>query len=79
MQVKYWFTLNEPATFSIQGYNGFFSPAVPTNASAPYQANRVLLLAHANAYRLYNRKYKPMHKGELLRMKRAVSDDQLSK
>lgn len=30
MQVKYWFTFNEPASFITQAYAlGFFAPVVP--------------------------------------------------
>ena len=102
-RISYWMTFNEPASFIINGYNGFIAPVVPVctecewfmtwvgrNVCAmfrafrrqvgailresfpailpipgPYTANRIMLLAHANAYRLYYKKYRDTQFGQV--------------
>jgi beta-glucosidase/6-phospho-beta-glucosidase/beta-galactosidase len=72
-RVKYWITLNEPWTYSINGYlaGGVFAPGrcsdeVPkcvknggggNNATEPYIVSHNLILSHAKAVQTYRTKY----------------------
>ncbi|CAI0556661.1 unnamed protein product [Linum tenue] len=75
-RVKKWCTLNEPYSYSINGYNGgSFAPGhcsrymgnctVGNSATEPYTVAHNLLLSHAAAVRLYKSKYQPTQKGEI--------------
>lgn len=56
-RVKNWITLNEPWVVSILGYGeGVFAPGRKSH-SEPYLAAHHLLLAHANAVKLYRTKF----------------------
>lgn len=68
-RVKHWITLNEPVTFTTQGYgNGLFAPGrcskwLPFNCSEgdsstePYLVTHHQILAHAAAVKVYRDKY----------------------
>ncbi|KAE8737238.1 glycoside hydrolase-like, partial [Frankliniella occidentalis] len=64
--IKHWVTLNEPNTHCLLVYNGLFPPG---SASSNYAAADMYtcihheILAHATAYRLYERKYKEQQGG----------------
>ncbi|XP_050532048.1 lactase/phlorizin hydrolase-like [Daktulosphaira vitifoliae] len=67
-KVKYWTTINEPKMVS-EGYGGLYSfaPRMGKNYSGlgDYMAIHNLLLAHAKAYRLYEKNYKPTQQGQI--------------
>ncbi|XP_048443357.1 beta-glucosidase 24 [Pyrus x bretschneideri] len=73
-KVKHWITLNEPQTYSVQGYTvGAFAPGRCSNhtkckeggnsATEPYLAAYHQLLAHATAVKVYRDKYQATQKG----------------
>ncbi|XP_050129399.1 beta-glucosidase 24-like isoform X2 [Malus sylvestris] len=73
-KVKHWITLNEPQTYSVQGYTvGTFAPGRCSNhtkcteggnsATEPYLAAYHQLLAHATAVKVYRDKYQASQKG----------------
>ncbi|CAL2253760.1 unnamed protein product [Prunus armeniaca] len=76
-RVKYWTTLNEPYTYSINGYVlGCYAPGRCSNwqklnctggnsAIEPYLVTHHLLLAHAAAANLYKNKFQAYQKGEI--------------
>ncbi|CAN1263492.1 Vicianin hydrolase (Fragment) [Linum perenne] len=75
-RVKHWCTLNEPYTYSVNGYNGgTMAPGrcsryignctVGNSATEPYIVAHNLLLSHAAAVRLYKAKYQATQKGEI--------------
>ncbi|XP_048232013.1 vicianin hydrolase isoform X2 [Ricinus communis] len=75
-RVKHWCTLNEPYSFSINGYNGgTFAPGRCSNyvgnctagdsSTEPYLVAHHLLLSHASAVRLYKAKYQATQKGQI--------------
>lgn len=75
-RVKYWFTLNEPLTYCLNGYTiGTHAPGRCSNyagnctsgnsATEPYIVAYHLILAHADAVKVYREKYKPYQKGEI--------------
>lgn len=67
--MKYWITLNEPVIFTVRGYDtGAFAPGRCSkfmewkckegdSATEPYNVTHNLLRAHAEAARIYKRKY----------------------
>jgi beta-glucosidase/6-phospho-beta-glucosidase/beta-galactosidase len=63
-QVKWWITLNEP-NYIAMGYGPEtrYPPSVNAEGIGDYMAIHTLLLAHANAYRLYNRQFRKTQKG----------------
>ncbi|CAN0900466.1 Vicianin hydrolase (Fragment) [Linum grandiflorum] len=75
-RVKHWCTLNEPYTYSVNGYNGgTMTPGrcsryvgnctVGNSATEPYIVAHNLLLSHAAAVRLYKTKYQASQKGQI--------------
>ncbi|KAK2973622.1 hypothetical protein RJ640_022270 [Escallonia rubra] len=75
-RVKYWVTLNEPLSFSVNAYTtGTFAPGRCSNyvgnctqgnsATEPYVVAHHLLLSHAAAVKLYKEKYQGSQKGEI--------------
>jgi len=67
-RVKHWITLNEPLSYSMNGYaSGTFAPGRCSSyvgnctkgdsATEPYIVAHNLLLAHATAVKLYRQKY----------------------
>jgi beta-glucosidase/6-phospho-beta-glucosidase/beta-galactosidase len=63
-QVKWWVTLNEP-NFIASGYAGEtqYAPAVNATGIGDYMATHTMLIAHANAYRLYDRRFRETQQG----------------
>ena len=68
-RVKHWITVNEPHSFAMLGYEiGMLAPgrcsstlgSCPAGDSAtePYIVSHNLILCHAAAYRLYEKKFK---------------------
>ncbi|XP_060669944.1 vicianin hydrolase-like [Ziziphus jujuba] len=75
-RVKNWATLNEPSAYCINGYNGGASApgrcsdyvancTAGNSATEPYIVGHHLLLAHAQAVKLYKQKYKASQKGKI--------------
>lgn len=67
-RVKHWITLNEPLSYSMNGYTkGTFAPGrcskyvgnctEGNSATEPYIVAHNLLLAHATAVKIYRDKY----------------------
>ncbi|XP_041968006.1 myrosinase 1-like [Aricia agestis] len=65
-RVRTWITINEAVVVCDFNYNlGSFAPGVREPELAPYLCNRHVLLAHAAAYRIYERDYKPKYNGKI--------------
>ncbi|XP_019168138.1 PREDICTED: vicianin hydrolase-like [Ipomoea nil] len=75
-RVKFWITLNEPLSFSMNGYTtGTFAPGrcspyvgnctKGNSATEPYIVAHNLLLAHAAAVKVYRDKYQKSQKGQI--------------
>ncbi|KAA8520277.1 hypothetical protein F0562_014533 [Nyssa sinensis] len=75
-RIKHWFTLNEPYTFSLNGYaTGTMAPGRCSNyignctsgnsATEPYIVAHHLILSHAAGVKLYREKYKPYQNGQI--------------
>ncbi|WVZ00542.1 hypothetical protein V8G54_026611 [Vigna mungo] len=75
-RVKHWVTLNEPLSYSLNGYNGgSFAPgrcskyvgncSAGDSATEPYIVGHNLLLAHESAATLYKTKYQARQKGRI--------------
>ncbi|XP_065872949.1 vicianin hydrolase-like isoform X2 [Euphorbia lathyris] len=75
-RVKHWCTLNEPYSYSINGYNGgTFAPGrcskymgnctLGNSATEPYIVAHNLLLSHAYAVKIYKQKYQATQKGQI--------------
>ncbi|CAH2097430.1 unnamed protein product [Euphydryas editha] len=65
-RVKFWITLNEPITFCDIAYNsgsqapGYISPGVGN-----YICNKNAMLAHAKAYRIYDKEFRSKYNGKV--------------
>ncbi|XP_016473471.1 beta-glucosidase 13 isoform X1 [Nicotiana tabacum] len=75
-RVKYWITLNEPLSYSMNGYaKGTFAPGRCSNfvgnctkgnsGTEPYIVAHNLLLAHATGVKVYKEKYQKTQKGQI--------------
>ncbi|XP_061341153.1 vicianin hydrolase-like [Gastrolobium bilobum] len=75
-RVKHWVTLNEPLSYSLNGYHGgTFAPGrcskyvgnctAGDSSTEPYIVGHHLLLAHAAAARLYKKIYQAHQKGQI--------------
>lgn len=75
-RVKHWVTLNEPFSYSINGYNGgTFAPGrcskyvgnctAGDSSTEPYIAAHHLILSHGAAVNLYKHKYQAHQKGKI--------------
>ncbi|VFR00067.1 unnamed protein product [Cuscuta campestris] len=75
-RVKYWITLNEPLSYSMNAYaKGTFAPGRCSpyvgncthgnSATEPYIVAHNLLLSHAAAVNLYRQKYQKSQKGQI--------------
>ncbi|XP_045455657.1 myrosinase 1-like [Melitaea cinxia] len=61
-RVKTWITLNEAISFCDLAYIvGAFAPRIKEPVFAPYLCNKHVLLAHATAYRIYEKEFKPKY------------------
>ncbi|CAH0702842.1 unnamed protein product [Spodoptera exigua] len=64
--VKMWTTINEPHQHCYNGYGrDYFVPALKSHGIGEYLCSHYILLAHARAYRLYEREFKPYQKGKV--------------
>ncbi|KAK3204356.1 hypothetical protein Dsin_018402 [Dipteronia sinensis] len=75
-RVKHWVTLNEPYSYSVNGYNGgTFAPGrcssymgnctAGDSSTEPYIVAHNLLLSHAAAVKVYRTKYQAYQKGQI--------------
>uniref|UniRef100_A0A8C1GA35 Lactase n=1 Tax=Cyprinus carpio TaxID=7962 RepID=A0A8C1GA35_CYPCA len=64
-KVKFWITINEPYIVALHGYgHGIFAPGINANpGTSPYIAGHNLLKAHAEAWHVYNDKYRTKQGG----------------
>ncbi|KAK9511659.1 hypothetical protein O3M35_000278 [Rhynocoris fuscipes] len=64
-RVKMWITINEPGHVA-RGYGDtMFAPADDRHGTADYQVAHNILLAHAHAYRLYQKEFKDQQNGQI--------------
>ncbi|KAL0861082.1 hypothetical protein ABMA27_009589 [Loxostege sticticalis] len=65
-KVKFWITINQPNSICVDGYGDkVMAPAVDAKGIGEYICIKNVLLAHANAYRLYERDYKKKYNGNV--------------
>ncbi|CAG5121822.1 unnamed protein product, partial [Candidula unifasciata] len=65
-RVKLWITFNEPPIVTLNGYgDGGAAPGHKDPAKGQYIAAHNLILAHAKAYRVYEKEFKPLQKGQI--------------
>ncbi|XP_057626305.1 lactase/phlorizin hydrolase-like [Chionomys nivalis] len=64
-KVKFWMTLNEPYVVAVHGYStGMYAPGISSRpGTAPYTVGHNLIKAHAEAWHLYNDKYRASQGG----------------
>ncbi|XP_033099176.1 cytosolic beta-glucosidase-like [Anneissia japonica] len=63
-KVTKWITFNEPTVFTVFGYEiGYHAPGMTHLGWGAYRAGHVVLKAHATAYHLYDKKYRPLQHG----------------
>ncbi len=66
LQVKIWFTLNEPYETSIDGHGtGVMAPGYTEIGTMVYTVTHNLIKAHAKAYRAYDQDFKPTQNGNV--------------
>ncbi|CAB3229379.1 unnamed protein product [Arctia plantaginis] len=64
-RVKTWLTINEPLIVCDASYNlGILAPGI-RHPDAFYLCNKIVLLAHAKAYRVYEKEFKDKYHGEV--------------
>ncbi|KAJ8709812.1 hypothetical protein PYW08_009816 [Mythimna loreyi] len=64
-RVKLFITFNEPREICFQGYGSDLkAPILNSTAIGTYLCAKNLVLAHAKAYHLYNKEFKPTQKGQ---------------
>ncbi|VVC86379.1 unnamed protein product [Leptidea sinapis] len=65
-RVKTWITINEPIVICEVTYGlGVAPPSVVEDKFSPYICNKNVLLAHAKAYRVYDREFRRLYGGRL--------------
>ena len=65
-QVKYWITFNEPWVVTWQGYGtGEYAPGIKQPATLPYLYGHNIIKSHAEAWHLYDTKYRSQFNGNL--------------
>ncbi|KAG6451630.1 hypothetical protein O3G_MSEX007275 [Manduca sexta] len=65
-RVKIWITINEPLSFCDGTYSyGTNAPGIYDPEVGTYLCNKNVLLAHAKAYRIYDKEFREMYQGEL--------------
>lgn len=64
--VKYWITIDNPFVVARHGYGtGVVAPGIKNDPDLPFRVGHNLLKAHAAAWHLYNRVYRPSQQGKL--------------
>ncbi|CAH0717636.1 unnamed protein product, partial [Brenthis ino] len=65
-RVKIWITLNEPSAFCDVTYNtGVHAPGIISSGIGNFMCNKYALLAHAKAWRIYDKEFRPKHNGKV--------------
>ncbi|XP_048001249.1 myrosinase 1-like [Leguminivora glycinivorella] len=64
-RVHTWITINEPGTICDVSYRGFLAPGVKDHEVGALLCTKHVLLAHATAYRVYQKEFKPKYHGEV--------------
>ncbi|XP_072948368.1 myrosinase 1-like [Epargyreus clarus] len=65
-RVKMWLTINEPNLLCDYNFNtGYLAPFIKDTDNAAYLCNKHVLVAHAKAWRLYDKHYKPKYHGKM--------------
>ncbi|CAH2097431.1 unnamed protein product [Euphydryas editha] len=65
-RVKFWITLNEPITFCDIAYNsGSQAPGYIIPGVGNYICNKNAMLAHAKAYRIYDKEFRSKYNGKV--------------
>ncbi|CAH0717631.1 unnamed protein product, partial [Brenthis ino] len=65
-RVKTWLTINEAIVVCDYMYNtGIFAPGIKESVYAPFLCNKHILLAHAKAYRIFDREFRPKYQGRV--------------
>ncbi|XP_061385063.1 myrosinase 1-like [Danaus plexippus] len=65
-RVKTWITLNEPLTFCDIAYNfGVHAPGIVSRGIGNYICNKNTMLAHAKAWRIYDKEFRPKYTGKV--------------
>uniref|UniRef100_A0A3Q2NNQ7 Klotho n=1 Tax=Fundulus heteroclitus TaxID=8078 RepID=A0A3Q2NNQ7_FUNHE len=64
--VKFWITIDNPFVVAQHGYGtGVVAPGIKNDPDLPYRVGHNLLKAHAAAWHLYDRCYRPRQQGKL--------------
>ena len=65
-RVKTWITFNEPVAFCDFSFNsGIHAPGVIVPGIGSYVCNKNVLMAHAKAWRIYDKEFRPNYQGNL--------------
>ncbi|XP_063530691.1 myrosinase 1-like, partial [Cydia strobilella] len=64
-RVNTWVTFNEPTAICDIGYNDALAPGLESEGRGSYLCTKHVLLAHAKAYRLYEKEFKPKYQGQV--------------
>ncbi|KAF9414420.1 hypothetical protein HW555_007674, partial [Spodoptera exigua] len=65
-KVKFWITINQPNTICMEGYGSdLMAPGLNARDVGAYECVKNVLLAHAKAYRLYEKEFKKEHEGNV--------------
>ncbi|XP_033747862.1 lactase-phlorizin hydrolase-like [Pecten maximus] len=65
-QVKFWITLNEPWVVAWLGYgSGVNAPGIKEPATTPYVVGHNQILAHTEAYHIYDTEFREYQKGKI--------------
>ena len=65
-QVPYWITINEPQEISKSYSSDTYAPAIKFPGVGEYISSHNLIKAHARAYRLYEKDFKPQYGGKVV-------------
>ncbi|CAH1173792.1 unnamed protein product [Phaedon cochleariae] len=64
--VTSWITINEPKQVCLAGYgSGAFAPGIQSDGVGDYVCVKNVLLAHAKAYRIYDKEFRSRNKGKV--------------
>ncbi|CAG5040690.1 unnamed protein product, partial [Parnassius apollo] len=65
-RVKTWITINEALVVCDFAYNsGIIAPGIKEPTVAPFLCNKHILIAHAKAYRIYDKYFRPKQRGRV--------------
>ena len=66
-RVKTWIALNEPIVFCDVAYHtGVHAPGIVSPWIGSYICNKNAMLAHAKAWRIYDKEFRPKYHGKIL-------------